>query len=83
MSDNATPVPDLALSIPDVALSRQPALYPLWFLLKRQGLIPVALRTRDVVNEAFDSMLHYGMLRVVPSWAERLMETIDRLIVLD
>jgi hypothetical protein len=46
--------------------------------LGRSEFFPVALRTSHVGNEDFD-----GKLRVAPSWADTLLDTIDRLVVLD
>jgi hypothetical protein len=48
-------VPNVALSTsnPDVLLSSQ---YPWWFILQQSGMIPVALRTADIGNAAFDCM---------------------------
>jgi hypothetical protein len=67
-ANDATYAPEPELSSHYVVDSNQPRLnvYPHWFLLKRQQLVPVALKTRDVVFAAFDKMLSAGRLMVVP-----------------
>jgi hypothetical protein len=50
----------LSTSSTDVILSSPSSQYPRWFLLRRSGVIPVALRTEDVGNAAFDSMQDSG-----------------------
>jgi hypothetical protein len=75
-ANDATSAPVPELSGPDVVISNQPRLrvYPRWFLLKRQNIVPVALKTRYVGFAAFDN---------VPQWAEKVFESIDSLIWLD
>jgi hypothetical protein len=68
-ADDAKSAPPPELSCPHVVASNQPRLrvYPLWFLLKRRNLVPVALKTRDVGFAAFDNMRSDGKLLVVPN----------------
>jgi hypothetical protein len=75
------------VEVPDVPLSHQPLAtrsrqYPCWFLLEWREIIPVALWTSDVGNEAFYSMLHSRRVLVVPPGAEKAVDSIDRLISL-
>jgi hypothetical protein len=76
------------LEVPDVPMSCQPLAmrsqqYPHCFLLERHGIIHVALRTSDVLNKAFDSMLHSMMVLVVPPVAEKVGESMDQFMSLD
>jgi hypothetical protein len=45
-------------------------------------LIPVALKTLDVGHEAFYSMIYSGRLKVVPTGADKVLESIYGLIML-
>jgi hypothetical protein len=82
-NENAAPPPEH--SCPHIVKNNQPRLhvYPRWFLLKRRNLVPVALKTRDVVFAAFDKMRSTRKLRVVPQWAEKVVWSIDNLIWID
>jgi hypothetical protein len=83
--DDATSAPAPELSLPHVVVNNKPRLrlYPRWFLLKRQHLVPVALKTRDVGFAAFNKIRSAGKLMVVPQWAEKVVESIDNLIWMD
>jgi hypothetical protein len=52
-------------------------------LLKRQNLVHVALKTRDVEFAAFEKMRSAGKLLSVPQWDDKVIESIDNLIIMD
>jgi hypothetical protein len=82
---DATYAPVLEPSSPDIVVSNQPrcCVYPHWFLLKWQHLVPVALKTRYVGFAAFGNMRSARRLMIVPPWVEKVIESIDSLIWLD
>jgi hypothetical protein len=57
--------------------------YPRSFLLRRSQLIPVVLRTEDVVQQAYKSMVNDGRLVPVPPGAKGVAESLELLFIKD
>jgi hypothetical protein len=57
--------------------------YPRLFLLRCSQLIPVVLRTEDVEQQAYDSMVNAGRLVPVPPGAEGVAESLELLFIKD
>jgi hypothetical protein len=55
--------------------------YPHLFLLRRSHLIPVVLRTKDVGQQAYNSMVNDGLLVPVPPGAEGVAESLELLFI--
>jgi hypothetical protein len=55
--------------------------YPRLFLLRRSQLIPVVLRTEDVGQQAYNSMVRAGRLVPVPPGAEGVAESLELLFI--
>jgi hypothetical protein len=55
--------------------------YPLLFLLRRSQLIPVVLRTEDVGQQAYNSMVNAGRLVPVPPGDEGVAESLELLFI--
>jgi hypothetical protein len=55
--------------------------YPRLFLLRHSQLIPVVLRTEDVGQQAYNSMLNAGRLVPVPQGAEGVGESLELLFI--
>jgi hypothetical protein len=55
--------------------------YPRFFLLRRSQLIPVVLRTEDVGQQAYNSMVNAGRLVPVPPGAEGVAESLELLFI--
>jgi hypothetical protein len=54
---------------------------PRLFLLRRSQLIPVVLRTEDVGQQAYNSMVNAGRLVPVPPGAEGVAESLELLFI--
>jgi hypothetical protein len=61
--------------------SLQDLWYPSWYLCKRQGVIPVALRCTDVGQDAFVCMVNAGRARMVPPGAKCIAEYMHKLFM--
>jgi hypothetical protein len=55
--------------------------YPHLFLLRRSRLIPVVLRTEDVGQHAYTSMVNAGRLVPVPPGAEGVAKSLELLLI--
>jgi hypothetical protein len=55
--------------------------YPHFFLLCRSQLIPVVLRTEDVGQQAYNSMVNAGRLVPVPPGADGVAESLELLFI--
>jgi hypothetical protein len=55
--------------------------YPRLFLLRHSQLIPVVLRTGDVGQQAYNSMVNAGRLVPVPPGAEGIAEYLELLFI--
>jgi hypothetical protein len=55
--------------------------YPCLFLLHRSQLIPVVLRTEDVGQQAYNSMVNAGRFVPVPPDAEGVAESLELLFI--
>jgi hypothetical protein len=55
--------------------------YPRLFLLRRSQFIPVVLRTEDIGQHAYNSMVNAGRLVLVPPGAEGVVESLELLFI--
>jgi hypothetical protein len=55
--------------------------YPRLFLLRRSQLIPVVLRTEDIGQQAYNSMVNAGRLVPFPPGAEGVAESLELLFI--
>jgi hypothetical protein len=55
--------------------------YPRFFLLRRSQRIPVVLRTEDVGQQAYNSMVNAGRLVPVPPGDEGVSESLELLFM--
>jgi hypothetical protein len=55
--------------------------YPRVFLLRRSQLIPVVLRTEDVGEQAYNSMVDAGRVVPVPPGVEGVAESLELLFI--